>query len=196
MKKTLFPLFIVLCIFSIGMHAQGAKYGVRAGLNLSSINFNEVPSSLATLGDNIEDSRIGVVVGFLAEFNFGDKLSLQPEIQFSTQGNKEEEFRTNYLQFPVFVKYHFTDMFNVHVGPQLGIKIWEWERNENYGTFDIAGVIGIGAEFLGNFFVDVRYALGLTNVFDDENFTLPNIGNVQDLEGKSSNIQLSVGFKL
>ncbi|WP_378175035.1 porin family protein [Aquimarina sp. SS2-1] len=185
MNKNLLLVF-VLFIGTITMTSQESKYGVRIGANLSSISSDDIT------GD-FDKSRIGVVVGFLADFALTEKLRLQPEFQYSGQGNKDKDFRVNYLQLPILLKYNITDLFNVQLGPQAGIKIWEWEDNQediaDFGTFDFAGVAGIGVNITDNFFVDLRYAFGLTNVFDED-------GSAIKIDGSSRNIQLSVGYRL
>lgn len=177
---------ICLCFAISFSYAQESKYGIRAGVNISSISSDNIP-------EDLEDSRIGVVVGFLAEYAINNKISIQPELHYSAQGNKEEDLRVNYLNLPIFLKYNVTNIFNVHIGPQAGLKIWEWEDNEadvvDFGTFDFSGVVGLGANITDNFFIDVRYALGLTNVFDED-------GNGIELDGNNRNIQVSVGYRL
>jgi len=134
-----------------------------------------------------------VVVGFLADFALTEKLRLQPELQYSGQGNKNKDLRINYLQIPVVLKYNITNLFNVQLGPQAGIKIWEWEDNQSgitdFSTFDFAVVAGVGVNVTDNFFVDLRYAQGLSNVFDED-------GSAPGVDGTSTNIQLSVGYRL
>jgi len=113
-----------------------------------------------------------VVVGFLADFALTEKLRLQPELQYSGQGNKDKDLRINYLQIPVVLKYNIT---------KSGIT--------DFSTFDFAVVAGVGANITDNFFVDLRYALGVSNVFDED-------GSPFEVEGTSTNIQLSVGYRL
>lgn len=184
MNKIL-PLLFTLFIGTVTINAQESRYGIRIGANLSSISSDDITGDL-------DQSRIGVVVGFLADYRLTDKLRLQPEFQYSGQGNKDRDLRVNYLQLPVMVKYNITDLFNVQLGPQVGLKIWEWEDNQSsdtdFGTFDFAGVIGVGANITDNFFVDLRYAFGLSNVFDD--------GAGVNIDGSNRNIQLSVGYRL
>ncbi|WP_299222664.1 porin family protein [uncultured Aquimarina sp.] len=185
MNKTLLFVFALL-IGTITINAQESRYGIRIGANLSSISSDDITGDL-------DKSRIGVVVGFLADFALTEKLRLQPEFQYSGQGNKDKDLRVNYLQVPILLKYNITDLFNVQLGPQAGIKIWEWEDNQanivDFGTFDFAAVAGIGVNVTDNFFVDLRYAFGLSNVFDED-------GSSIDIDGNSRNIQLSVGYRL
>ncbi|MBP2833567.1 PorT family protein [Aquimarina sp. U1-2] len=178
---TLFVVFATLLIT-----AQEASYGVRLGANLSSINSDDIP-------ENLEDSRFGIVVGFLAEYPMSERLSIQPEFQYSAQGNDDESLRVDYLQVPILFKYHLADKFNIHLGPQVGLKIWEWEQDgeleADFSTFDFALVAGLGVNLTENFFADLRYGFGLTNVFDEER--IPD-----GFEGNNRNIQLSFGYRL
>ncbi len=185
MNKTLLLVFTLL-IGTLTITSQESRYGIRIGANVSSINSDDITGDL-------DQSRIGVVVGFLADFALTEKLRLQPEFQYSGQGNKDKDLRVNYLQLPILLKYNITDLFNVQLGPQAGVKIWEWEDNQDdtfdFGTFDFAGVAGIGLNITDNFFVDLRYAIGLSNVFDED-------GSSFRFDGNNTNIQLSVGYRL
>ncbi len=186
MKKKLLTTYFLLIFVTLFAQAQEASYGVRLGANLSSISSDDI-------ADDLEDSRFGIVAGFLAEFPVTEKVSIQPEFQYSAQGNDDESLRVDYLQLPVFLKYNFTNRFNIHIGPQVGLKIWEWEQDgvveADFNTLDFAAVAGIGVNLTENFFADLRYGFGLSNIIDDEN--IPG-----DFEGNSRNIQLSFGYKL
>lgn len=186
MKRCLLCTTTLLLFAIITSNAQEASYGVRLGANLSSISSDDI-------ADDLEDSRFGIAVGFLAEFPMTEKVSIQPEFQYSAQGNDDESLRVDYLQLPIFLKYNFTDRFNIHIGPQVGLKIWEWEQNgvieADFNTFDFAAVAGVGVNLTENFFADLRYGFGLSNIIDDE--SIPG-----DFEGNSRNIQLSFGYKL
>ncbi len=186
MKKNLLRVTFLLSFVTIISQAQEASYGIRLGANLSSISSDDIT-------DDLEDSRFGIAVGFLAEFPVNEKVSIQPEFQYSAQGNDDKSLRVDYLQLPVFLKYNFTDRFNIHIGPQVGLKIWEWEQDgvieADFNTLDFAAVAGIGVNLTENFFADLRYGFGLSNILDDEN--IPD-----GFEGNSRNIQLSFGYKL
>lgn len=176
-------LIVFLCTLS---KAQDNSYGVRLGANLSSISSDDIP-------ENLEDSRFGIVVGFFAEYPINYRWSIQPEFQYSSKGNDDESLRVDYLQLPVLAKYYVSDLFNLHIGPQIGLKIWEWEDSTgietNFNTFDFTAVAGIGVNISENFYADIRYGFGLSNIIDDE-------GRTESFEGSNRNIQLSFGYKL
>ncbi|WP_109300789.1 porin family protein [Aquimarina sp. AU474] len=186
MNKTLLFTLTILLAFTFGAIAQDNSYGIRLGANLSSISSDDIPA-------NLEDSRFGIVVGFLAEYPITEKVSVQPEFQYSSQGNDDETLRVDYLQLPILLKYNFSNTFNVHIGPQVGLKIWEWEDNAgidaNFNTFDFTALAGVGVNITESFFADLRYGFGLSNIIDDE-------GIPGGAEGNNRNIQLSFGYRL
>jgi hypothetical protein len=177
---------ILLITVVLNSKAQEITYGVRIGANLSSINSDDIP-------EDLEDSRFGIVVGFLAEVPITQKWSIQPEFQYSSLGNDNESLKVDYLQLPIMLKYNFSELFNIHIGPQVGLKIWEWEDNSsyetNFKTFDLSVVAGVGVNITENFFADLRYGFGVSNIIDNE-------GVPGDAEGSNRNIQLSIGYKL
>lgn len=183
-KKILLPIIFFLFLFNV--HGQDSRYGMRIGANLSSISSDNIP-------EDLDDSRIGVVVGFFAEYALTNRIGIQPELQFSSEGNKEDNLRINYLQLPILFKYNFNEIVNIQLGPQAGLKIWEWEDDgimeDNFNTFNFAAVGGIGFNINDNFFIDARYIYGLTNVYEDE-------GDQTGFEGNTTNIQLSFGYRL
>lgn len=186
MKKTvLFTVALLMCI-ALKSKAQEITYGVRLGANLSSISSDDIP-------ENLKDSRFGIVAGFLAEVPINQKWSIQPEFQYSSLGNDDESLRVDYLQLPIILKYNFSKLFNVHVGPQVGLKIWEWEDNSsgeiNFNTFNLSAVAGIGVSITENFFADLRYGFGVSNIIDDQDIP-------KGAKGSNRNIQLSFGYKL
>ncbi|WP_025663742.1 porin family protein [Aquimarina megaterium] len=186
MKKTVLFAVVLLMFVVLKSQAQEIAYGIRLGANLSSISSDDIP-------ENLKDSRFGIVAGFLAEIPINQKWSAQPEFQYSSLGNDDESLRVDYLQLPIVLKYNFSELFNVHVGPQVGLKIWEWEDNSagetNFNTFNLSAVAGVGVRITENFFADLRYGFGVSNIIDDED--IPG-----GAKGSNRNIQLSFGYKL
>ncbi|MFC5045697.1 porin family protein [Aquimarina hainanensis] len=181
MNKRICSMFLFLIFGLITTYAQESSYGIRMGVNVSSINSSELP-------ENLEDGRVGVVVGFLADFPLKGKLSFQPELQYSSQGNKDERLQLNYINMPLLLKYNITEFLNIQAGPLAGIKIWEWENNDNYKTFDFSAVGGIGVNVTENIFVDLRYIHGLSDVFDDK-------GGLT-FEGNNQVFQIALGYRM
>jgi opacity protein-like surface antigen len=175
MKKTL--LLFAFIISSTYSFSQGGMYGVRAGLNMSNLDFKPDP--------NFENThRNGFAIGFFGEYDLSETIAIAPEIQFSAEGGKSQDLRIDYIQLPILMKYRFSDRFLVGAGPMAGVKVWEYE--DGYANFAFS-VLG-GVEFLITeyIFIDARYSYGLTNVMDNDS----------TLEAKNSNIQIAVGIKI
>ncbi|WP_066225411.1 porin family protein [Formosa haliotis] len=175
MKKI--TLLVLTILATTTSFAQFDLFGVRAGINISNLDYSsEVPSGNA--------HRNGVVVGFTAQFALSDHFSIAPEIQYSAEGAKEEELRLDYLNLPVFAKYSINEKLSFGVGPQMGLKIHEYK--DGYQNLMFSGVGVIEYLFYEDFYVDVRYSYGFTNVYDDD----------QPYEAKNSNIQIGIGMKI
>jgi len=111
-------LFLLTSIFITAVsQAQEIKFGVKGGLNLSTLS-----------GDSPNISGRGAVL----EVKFNDKFALQPELLYSEQGasaengqlvNIETKLRLNYINIPILAKYYLTKGLSVEAGPQLGILI-------------------------------------------------------------------------
>lgn len=158
------------------------RYGFKAGINLS----NYSGTNLDDIQDGLNDSRIGAVFGFFVDMHLIGKLRFQPELLYSAQGAKEEALRADYLQMPLMIKFEITDFLNIQAGPQVGVKIHEFE--DSFKNFDFAVNGGIGVEVLENVSIEARYSLGLADMFDEDR--APNF------EGKNAVIQLGVTYRL
>jgi hypothetical protein len=161
-------------------HAQDpAKFGLKGGLNLSRLDFNNSNS----------DFRTGFHFGGLAHIHLTPSFSLQPELYFSTQGgeyemgNNDTEEKLSYINIPVLLQYNFANGFRLQAGPQLGILVdSEVEVNgvevntssNNYNNVDFS--IPLGLSYLGysGFGVDARFNLGISNVYENNNVKAKN----------------------
>ncbi|WP_010179433.1 porin family protein [Aquimarina agarilytica] len=205
MNKKILLLLISLLLGSIAIQAQQSKYGFRLGLNYSDIDFDDNSSGIFG-GD--KDARIGFAAGFFATYFLSEKFSIQPEIQYSSQGEKTQVLnkesvnvaannprsfdRLNYgvLQVPILFNYHITNNLHISVGPQAGILIWEWERAGNYEIFQFSGIGGIGYYFTDNLGVDLRASYGLTDVIKT------NSTSTFDATGVNHYLQLTLSYRL
>jgi long-subunit fatty acid transport protein len=199
MKKIMLTAVAVMAFaFS---NAQGTKFGVKAGLNLTNLT-----------GD-VEDasSLVGFQVGGFAEFKLTEKFAIQPELLFSTQGAKnkftdfddstyEYDTKLNYLNIPVLAKYYITEAFSVEAGPQIGVLLSAKEDGEDakdyYKSVDFGFNVGAGYNFTENLSVGLRYTIGLSSVYD----TPDSIDGFEDFDFgdvsvKNSVFALAVGYK-
>ncbi|WP_044398395.1 porin family protein [Lacinutrix sp. Hel_I_90] len=176
MKKNV--LILTFILFSIYSFSQNALYGVRAGYNISNLDFEpDVPAGIENRHRN------GIAVGFFSEYYVSENVSFAPEIQFSAEGAKAEFLRINYIQMPLFLKYKITEVVAIGVGPQVSVKGHDYKDGQQNLAF--SGLGGLEYSLTDNFFLDVRYSYGFTNVFDDET----------NIEAKNTNMQIGFGVK-
>ena len=162
--------------FSFYGFSQDVKYGVRGGLNISNLDFEETP----VLANKHRNS---VYIGFFGDISLGKTVSLVPELQFSAEGARVEVFQLDYIQAPILLKFRLSEKFRFAVGPQVGLKVDKVDdgaRNMAY-----SGVAGLDYKLTHTLFADVRYTYGFVDVFDE------NLG----ISAKNSNIQLGIGYK-
>ena len=175
MKKTI--LFLTLIFASFYGFSQNSVYGVRAGFNISDLDFEDQY-------DNIPHThRNGFAIGFFGEYKLSNTLDIAPEIQFSAEGSKEESLKINYIQLPVLFKINFSNDFAFAIGPQASLKAHEFQ--DGVKNFTFSGVAGIDYMISDEFFLDFRYKYGLQNLFDDE------VG----IEAKGNTMQIGFGLK-
>ncbi|MFH6944504.1 porin family protein [Flavobacterium sp. FlaQc-50] len=191
MKKIVLTLVAILAFGFV--NAQKTRFGVKGGLNVSTF-----------AGGNYWDAKslVGFHVGGFAEIKIIERLAIQPEVLFSTQGAKLESFgnsdidaKLNYINVPVLAKFFITKQFTVEAGPQIGFLVSAKEESRDakdfYKSVDLGFNFGAGYNFTDNVFVNLRYTVGLSNVGDY---------NVEDTEEyfdspKNSVLALSLGYK-
>lgn len=175
-------------------NAQSTRFGVKGGLNISSI-----------VGGDIDNTKslVGFHVGGLAEIHVVEKFFIQPELLFSAQGAKfdgpfgsDGDLKLNYLNIPVLAKYYIVDKkFSVEAGPQLGILLSAKADGEDFKDYtrstDLGFNLGAGYDFTENFFVGLRYTIGLSPISDKD---VDNSDDYYD-SAKNGNFQISLGYK-
>ena len=210
MKKLI--LITGLFIFSTTLlHAQAdskaIQLGVKGGVNSTKITGDDI---------NDVKSRTSFNVGLLAEIPITQRLSLQPEVMYSGQGFDVEEidqdnmfdtdenieYQLDYIQVPLLLKAYLVKGLSIEAGPQFGFKIHEeldFQPNNDGGDieineddsyvkdFDTGLVLGAGYKFDNGFFVNGRYNMGLTNIFEDNTI-------FEDVDAKNAVWQFGVGF--
>lgn len=215
MKKIFFFLFLVAFISATKVYAQGARYGFKIGTSYSSISgyeydvINSTGEAPIEAFESVEEGRFGVAVAFFAEVPISYDLSFQPEFAFSSQGNKFEGVRYDYLQVPLGFKINFNKLF-LMAGPQAGLKISFSEQSENFTSFDFSAFGSLGYFFNESVFVEARFTQGFLEIFEeDSRVALPYIeeglgnGNQTNNDnslinnsGKNQYFTLSVGYRL
>ncbi|SFD85462.1 porin family protein [Flavobacterium phragmitis] len=190
MKKIILSAIAVMAFAFT--NAQETRFGVKGGLNLSTLT-----------GEYEDDTKslVGFHVGGFAEIKVIERLAIQPELLFSAQGARFEDVfgkydaKLNYINIPVLAKFYITKQFTVEAGPQLGFlvsaKIEGEDAKDIYKSADFGFNFGAGYNFTDNFSAGVRYTLGLSGVYDNDN---------EDLEdyldsSKNSNFAVYAAYK-
>jgi hypothetical protein len=147
---------LIICTLFLGVtvmaQTQKVKLGVKAGLNISSLTFDE--SELNASG------KTGFTAGVMVEIPMAKNFSLQPELLYSQQGTKisfsdqevtnsnyKSTIKLNYLNIPVMLKYYVIEGLSVQAGPQIGILLKvnnKYQDNflgyENHDSFDLKSI--------------------------------------------------------
>jgi opacity protein-like surface antigen len=174
MKKIL--LLVLILSTSFYGFSQEGKFGVRAGLNISNLDFDGI-----SLPDNTH--RNGFVIGFFAEYALSNKVSITPELQFSAEGAKPEYLQLDYIQMPILFNFKLSPKMFFNIGPQVGLKINKVD--DGIRNFAYSGVGGLSYNVTPMIFVDARYTYGISNIFDED------LG----IKAKNSTMQFGVGYK-
>ena len=175
-------------------HAQ-AKFGIRAGLNATNVDFNQLPD---------RSERIGYHAGLFADLPIlADFLSVQPELSYSVQGatykplNARQNLELNYINFLLPVAFKLGSI-DIQVGPFASYLI----SSPDYKVFNENTVItdafkkldgGLTAGLSYNFnkmLFGIRYNQGFVDVSKDDSKLLLGSGS-----GKNSVGQVSVGYR-
>jgi opacity protein-like surface antigen len=199
--------FLAVVLFVAGGVKAQVSFGVKAGLNLSSMT-------------NDEDSKmkVGYTVGPTVEFGFAPNMAIQSGVLLSSKGVKysgiyiedidfdaDVTMNANYLQIPIAFAYKFpiapdTKVY-VNAGPYLAFGLFGKTKfkgeidgesasadidtfgDDGMGVkrFDFGLTFGLGME-VTKFNFGLNYDLGLTDV-------------VKDSGSKNSNFWISVGYK-
>lgn len=209
---TLITLMILSFMVTNNLNAQENKFGLKGGLNLSSLNI-----------DNADDNNIvpGFHAGFWGRIMLSDVVSFQPEVLYSGKGVKtvynedflgvdvadgETKLNLNYIEIPLHFAYHLSEDFNFHAGPYVGMLMnasvetqgevldfididnaEDLDRSE-FNTLDYGISVGLGFNVDALMF-GFNYSMGLNPVAKDGE----SMENLLD-NAKNRNIQVYVGI--
>ena len=152
------------------------SFGPKAGLSLAKLSF--------TANDFKTSFKPGFYIGGFAQYVLAEKMSLQGELLYSSEGTKERRTNTDvsgyitksYLQVPVLFQYQFYDNLYAEAGPQLGILLSSKEKwgsqdkndiKKYYRSTDFRFPVGIGYNFKDNLEklgVNIRYSFSLSHI--------------------------------
>lgn len=186
-------ILAAIAVMAFGFtNAQQTRFGIKGGLNITSF-----------AGGNYYDSKslVGFQVGGFAEIKIIERLSIQPEVLYSTQGAKLEVGMTNfdskldYINIPVLAKFYVTKQFTVEAGPQIGFLVSAKSNGNDakdlYKSADTGFNFGAGYNFTDNVSVNLRYTVGISNI---EDYNIDNVQQYYD-SPKNSVLALTLGYK-
>ncbi|OIV39775.1 porin family protein [Flavobacterium johnsoniae] len=210
MKKYILMCCTLFFGMTITAQTEKVKVGVKAGLNLAALTFDE--SELNS------SNKTGFTAGVMIEVPLAKNFSLQPELLYSQQGTKisfsdpdvtNSQFKStidlNYLNIPVMLKYYVVKGLSIQAGPQIGILLKAnnkyqdnflgYENKETlnlkeYSTgIDTSVNFGLGYQFKDKFYTDLRYNVSYSNVFKegDANHFINN-------DMKNRVFQITIGY--
>jgi len=214
MKKNI--LIIGLAFFTTSIFSQNStiQYGVKGGLNYSKYNI-----SSDIVDSDIFKGKVGFYLGGFVNFEFSDRIKLQPELLFASQGTNTStefelrppaeqepvvgEFKTRInestILLPIMLKLYPSENFYIELGPQLGYIIARKEKVTEDPFTELGSPFGVIEDCPNCDKFDFGAALGLGYNFTDK------IGiNARYFAGliernniiKSSVINLGVNYKL
>jgi len=172
-------LTLLLVAFTTLSFSQEVSYGVRAGVNISNLDFD--PDATFT-----NQHRNGFAFGGFVDYGITENFSVQLELQYSAEGAKADEIRADYIQMPIMARFSIGDKFAVGVGPMMSLKTWK--NKDAFSTFAFSGVGGIEYMINDELFVDARVHYGLSNILNEDTVT--------DFEAQNTTFQFGFGIKI
>jgi hypothetical protein len=215
MKKVLIFTAIVLFGFTNVNAQKDVQFGVKGGLNLSTIS---------TDNDIIcFESASGVQFGLMMKKGLGEKWAFGPEVEYSqkktdyciedyylgdypTETSKAAAsddysgtIKLSYLNVPLMLKYYVAEGFNFEAGPNVAFLLSAKDEYNDFGDtgeddikdelkgIDFGVNFGLGYELEGGLNFGARYNLGLSDANDNKE-------EIGDNHLKTRSFQFSVGY--
>lgn len=202
MKKSILLIAVALFGFTSMSAQEYVMFGAKGGVNFSTLSGDGVNAW------NDPNGRTSFHLGLLAEIPLSERFSIQPEVLYSGQGydlaSRENandiEYQLEYINVPVIAKIYVFEGLALEVGPQVGFLVKsEIDYNpsgqnqgdvnlseDQFNKVDFSAALGASYKFRGGFFVNGRYNIGLSEIYDDSVIT--------GADAKHSVIQAGVGF--
>jgi hypothetical protein len=163
MKRVIFTIFTVL-VFSAVSYSQDFHGGVLFGVSGTEIS-----------GDRLSGpNKAGLYLGGFVNRYFGEKSSLQMELDYIQKGSRKNPdstsydsylLRLSYIEIPVHYRYDFIERASLEVGLSLGVLINSYEEvntiDGQYGPdfepFDLSFNFGLFYALTKKMKINVRY---------------------------------------
>ena len=198
MKKL--SLCLMLCFLFLGNLAAQWSVGGKVGVDWSKMTY--------PIDGMDTHFKVGATLGAVANYQLNDWLDLQGELLYSQHNYKDEIMVVNegglgrddalkghshYIDVPLLVKFYplkHDSGFNLEAGIQPGFflaqsaKLGEEDFSDygNHNPVSCALLVGTSFHAPKNWFIDLRYAFGLTPTYKEND------------RFKTQSLQLSLGY--
>ncbi|MRI00954.1 outer membrane beta-barrel protein [Kriegella sp. EG-1] len=179
MRKQSILAVLIFMTFTI-TNAQDFAFGVKGGLNLASIGGNAYTGT----GLGGLSSKVSFHVGGVVEIPISEKIAVQPELLYSSQGSSwafygaSDNLKLDYVNLPVMVKYYIIKGLSAEAGPLAGFLLSTNADKEDFKSIDLAFGIGASYKISDNLFAGLRYNKGIMNINNDANINGNSQNNV------------------
>jgi len=193
-KGKIVIISILVIAFSVTVAAQNIQPIIKGGANIANVSGDEVEDT---------DSKIGIVVGGLINFDINEQLAFQTGPFYSQKGYKIDEGGSemtgslDYLEMPFLGRYSIPMGSNIEpnifAGPSIAYNInaevemddETQDISDNVKSMDFGIILGAGVKF-NQFIIDAEYNMGLSSIDDSDS----------DSDIKNSVITITAGYCL
>ena len=203
MKKIVIALMCTILATGAAMAQEKFTFGPKIGVDYTHYWGENVEHG----------GHLNYQAGVFMEYRFISKFSIAPEVVFAAQGGKydfkrniegidvelKETDHVNYINVPVMLKYYVAPALSIDFGPQVGFNVYSKNTIEGKvdklkekettdmkkytKTVDFGLGLGLTYNITEEVFIQARYTMGLTKVF-----------NLDD-DSKNGNGQIAIGFR-
>jgi len=164
--KLHFFISLFICLYSFTPFTIAQNFGIRVGLNLSNVNKPEIDT----------DSRFGLQIGPVVDFELSDDISLVAGVLYSQKGYKfmengiEMDEKLSYIDIPIMIQIKF-GKFYFEGGPGYyillrAVRNGSVDTKNSFKGSDMGINAGLGVD-LDLFRMDLRYGAGFGNIADN-----------------------------
>ncbi len=211
MKKIAIALVCTILATGAAMAQKQFTFGPKVGVDYTNY-----------WGKNVEHGgQLNYQAGLFMEYRFTDMFSVAPEVVFAAQGGKYEIKRAdatfketdhiNYINVPVMLKLYVTPELSIDFGPQVGFNVYSknvaeakagaekekltTDMKDHTKSVDFGLGLGLTYNITDEVFVQGRYTMGLTRVFDTKDYDKVVLEVLGFDNPKHSNGQIAIGYR-
>jgi len=173
MKKTILGIAVAISSLTFAQQktkasASPVSFGVKAGLNVASINSDDAKA------------KAGFYGGVFANIPVATSFSVQPEVLYNGLGAKNKDYsdvklNLDYISVPVMLQYNVLPELYLEAGPQFSFAISKKIKGNGnsvdvdnyYKGFDFGVGIGAGYYIVQGFGVTARFVAGATDIVEN-----------------------------